>query len=222
MWGCVFFFCFVFVFSEAGLFCFLIYVDAIISGKTGRACDSSQLKGERRENKGKTSPVLELNWKNWFIHFNAPFESKHSLKKKKKKLGPGDFVFARPTKCHFPMNTALCTWLHLLVHTDRYTRPFPARPCRCSRNSRVGLSGKQTVRGCWESSPGLQIIVRLTKVSEPAPLLPHTRTHTHILYIHTHITLPVHIKGTIEARFKSAYTIGVLMGPCLRCVWAKS
>ncbi len=135
------------------------------------------------------------------------------------------FIFIYSIKCHFHMNTTLHTRLRLHTHThthtymhtkpDRYARPFPAGPCRCSRNSRVGLSGKQTVRGCWESSLGLQIIVRLTKVSEPAPLLLHTHTHTHTYCICTptshacaHIsTWPVHIKGTIEAHFKSTYTI---------------
>lgn len=106
------------------------------------------------------------------------------------------FFFAYSTKCPFQINSALHTWLHLhrnaFMHAlrDGTLQSLPARPCRCSRNRRVGLSGKQTVRGCWESSLGLQIIVRLTKVSEPAPLLLHThaacirphhiRTHKHM------------------------------------------
>lgn len=114
-----------------------------------------------------------------------------------------------PTEFHFRINTTLCSWLHL--HTtrtkrDRSTRPFPARPCRCSRNSGVGLSGKQTVRGCWESSAGLQIIVGLTKVSEPAPLLPHT--YMHCVHTPTRARSVAHIKGAIEANVDGAYTIG--------------
>lgn len=114
------------------------------------------------------------------------------------------------------MNSALHTQLHLHTHThmhtqpDRYTHPFPAGPCRCSRNSRVGLSGKQTVRGCWESSLGLQIIVRLTKVSKPAPLLLHTHTvHTHShhmhmrTYAHDLCTLKALWRHTLKAHIQS-------------------
>lgn len=90
------------------------------------------------------------------------------------------------------------------AHTTRQIRPFPAGPCRCSRNSRVGLSGKQTVRGCWESSLGLQIIAWLTRVSEPARLLLHTCTHKVHTHAHEHMcTWPMHTKGIIEAHFKA-------------------
>lgn len=85
------------------------------------------------------------------------------------------------------------TWILHYAHDYTYTHNgthsetdahalFLQDPADAAENSRVGLSGKQTVRGCWESSLGLQIIVRLTKVSEPAPLLPHT----HTVYTHPH------------------------------------
>lgn len=83
------------------------------------------------------------------------------------------------------------------AHTTRQIRPFPAGPCRCSRNSRVGLSGKQTVRGCWESSLGLQIIVWLTRVSEPARLLLHTCTHK--VHTHEHMSTCAHDLCTLKA-----------------------
>lgn len=123
--------------------------------------------------------------------------------------------FVYSTKCHLQINSALHTWLHvhrnafMHVQRDGYLQPFPAGPCRCSRNRRVGLSGKQTVRGCWESSLGLQIIVRLTKVSEPAPLLLHTHTaciRPHHISTHKHMrlcTLKALQRHTLKAHIQS-------------------
>ena len=118
-----------------------------------------------------------------------------------------------PHYTHDYTYTQTCTH----IQTDTHTRPFPAGPCRCSRNSRVGLSGKQTVRGCWESSLGLQIIVCLTKVSGPAPLLLHTYcAYTPTTNAYAHISSwPVYIKGKHICN-------QVVMGPCLCCSWAKS
>lgn len=120
---------------------------------------------------------------------------------------------AVPRNVAFAMNTALLI-APTRAHTKRdgYARPFPARPCRCSRNSRVGLSGKQTARGCWESSPGLQITVRLTRVSEPAPLLPHT--YMRCIYTPTRARCVAHTKGAIEAHIQLASN-GSLSAPHL-------
>lgn len=47
---------------------------------------------------------------------------------------------------------------------------------RASHNTKLGPSGKQAVRGCWESSLGLQITDRLTKVPFSGV---YTQTHPH-------------------------------------------
>lgn len=78
MWGCVFLFCFCFQWSRP-LFVFLFMSMPSFQGRQAEhvICRSSKVsEGKIRGN----SPVLELNWKDWFIHFNVPFESKHSLK----------------------------------------------------------------------------------------------------------------------------------------------
>ena len=84
--------------------------------------------------------------------------------------------------------------VHFSTHTHTYVHTYtqqPPSPCERSRNSTVKLSGKQTLRGCWESPVGLQITVWLTRVSEPALYCythTNTRTHTHTgMHVYTHI-----------------------------------
>lgn len=148
-------------------FCFLIYANAVL--RQAQRVILSHLKRWRRwENRWKLYfRFLSWNWRNCFIHFHISLNWKAL-----------SFALSYGfSLSHKYCITLMITPTHTHTKRDRYTRPFPARPCRCSRNSRVGLNGKQTVRGCWESSAGLQITVGLTKVSEPAPLLPHTYMH---------------------------------------------